>query len=165
MDINSQIKEILKEREYQASNRESEPKLVRLEPRQIRSVSMVGDDDRYTIYAKIKNRLFKGPEIIVTDDEDSMKNLIDYEIRSPHWARVNDFLYWVRVKDRKRICVKVTLDTTFDYLNIKQQPYIRVYHKSGDDLLIFPKDRGEFIYLHDRIIEMTTTDKPIWIKV
>ena len=79
--INDQIQEILKQREYQSCNRESEPKLVRLEPRQIRSVSVVGDNNEDLVYAKIKNRLFKGPEIIITDDENSTRNLIDYEIR------------------------------------------------------------------------------------
>lgn len=165
MDINSQIKEILKEREYQASNRESEPKLIRLEPRQIRSISVVEDNNEDPVYVKIKNRLFKGPEIIITDDEDSTRNLIVYEIRSPHWARNNEFLYWIRIKNRKRICVKVTINTTFEYLDVKQQAYIRVYHKSGDDLFIFPKDRGEFVYVRDKINEMANTDKPIWIKI
>ena len=56
--INDQIQEILKQREYQSCNRESEPKLVRLEPRQIRSVSVVGDNNEDLVYAKIKNRLF-----------------------------------------------------------------------------------------------------------
>jgi hypothetical protein len=163
--ISDQIKEILKQREYQVCSRESEPKLIRLEPRQIRSVSIVEDNNEDLVYVKIKNRLFKGPEIIITDDEDSTRNLIDYEIRSPWWARNNEFLYWIRIKNRKRICVRVTISTTFEYLDVKQQAYIRVYHKSGDDLLIFPKDRGEFVYVRDKINEMVNTDKPIWIKI
>lgn len=165
--ISDQIGRILKQREYQNTSRRSEPRYVRLEPRQILSISVVGEypEDNCIVYAKIKNRLFKGPEIIIVDEESGWRNLIDYEIPSPCWAKNNEFLYWIHIKSGKRVCTKVTLSATFDYVDVVQQPYIRVHYKSGDDLLIYPKDRGEYVYVRDKIDEMMHIDKPMWIKI
>ncbi len=164
--VGKQIELLIQQKEHQRSLRESEPKSVRLEPRQILSISIVPGDTG-GVYAKFKSRLFNYPEIIISDDEFDTKNRIESEIPSPHWADNKVRLFWVRHSDRRLICVRLTLDENSEIFYISTQSYIRVHYKSGvgEDLIIYPKDRGKFCELRDKIEEMINTDKPIWINI
>lgn len=165
-NVGKQIELLIQQKEHQRSLRESEPKLVRLEPRQILSISIVpGDTGGF--YVKFKSRLFNYPEIMISDDEFDTTNRIESEIPSPYWADNKVRLFWVRSQDRRLVCVRLRLDQNAETYFISTQSYIRVHYKSGvgQDLIIYPEDRGKFCDLRAKIEEMTNTDKPIWINV
>lgn len=165
-NIGRQIELLIQQKEHQKSLRESEPKAVRLEPRQILSVSIVSGDTG-GVYAKLKPRLFNYPEIVISDDEFDRENRIESEIPSPYWADNKIRLFWVRHSDRRLICVRIRLDENSETFFVSTQSYIRVHYKPGmgGDLMIYPEDRGKFCALRTQIEEMIKTDKPIWINV
>lgn len=171
--ISDLIKEILDWQRKQKVATESEPRSIRLEPRQIQSVSCVPGDEGGFI-ATLKKKLFGPPEVVVNKlgtfdldvDPDPVKNRIEREIPKPYWADEYIRLYWVTDRDNRLRCVRVTLKEGFcDNLIVNTQAYIRVSLKNGEDLMIYPETRAKYLILVDQINNMITTDKPTWIKV
>ena len=147
----------------------SESRSLRLEPRQIQSVSCVPGDEGGFV-ATFKKKLFGPPEIVINiithDNDDPVKNRIIKEVPSPWWATDRQKLYWVTDRQNRLRCVRVTLSEYHDYdLMISTQTYIRVRQKNGEDILIFPVNRTEYNTFVDKINEMITTDKPVWLRL
>jgi hypothetical protein len=170
--ISNLIEEMLAWQRKQKVAAESEPRSIRLEPRQIQSVSCVPDDEGGFV-ANLKKKLFGPPDVIINKlgtfdldaDPDPVKNRIEREIPRPYWADEYVKLYWVTDRASRLRCVRVTFREFAGSLIIHTQAYIRVSLKNGEDLLIYPETRSKYLSLVDQINDMIATDKPTWIKV